>query len=116
MKFHWDNQVTLGPIRLLALLIAITALGFAVAAYIGNPVEEVEDHVIQPVGVAAGIVHERCPSGWKDTTNIDIHIINRTCERDGILVILDEDNRFNYAVELEGDIIEEESEVPGWLD
>lgn len=117
MKINYNHEVTIGPVRLLTLAIALAALAFAVAAYLGNPVGEVEDHVGEPVAGVLGFTHDRCPSGWDDVSSNDAdeHAKAEVCERGDVLVKL-EDGRFNYAVVLGGPFVCDPREVDGWPD
>lgn len=100
---------------LLALAVALLAL--AVAAWLANPVEEAADHVVAPVAREAGILPSRCPSGWKDTTERDEHTRVFSCLKDDWLVILDQDGKFQHAVQLDtpgANFVFDSTQVPGW--
>lgn len=106
-----------GPIGVSALVLAVAALAFAIAAWAANPVEEGADHVGRPLAEAFDIIAGRCPDGWEDKTSKDEHTRVRSCERDGWLVILKEDGSFDYGLEIDNPSaipVFSESEVPEW--
>jgi hypothetical protein len=108
----------------LALVVAIAALGLAALAAF-NPTREVYEEGVRPVAQWAGVLGRTCPEGWTNTseTTIDARIIS--CERDGWLVVLDNEQQFDQngnplplerGVELDNPEAEwvPASEVPGW--
>ena len=84
---------------LIALAVALLALFVAWLAY--NPVEEGADHVLAPVARSVGILPSLCKSGWEDVSSRDEHTRISSCKRDGWLVVLDEDGKFQHGVELD---------------
>ena len=100
----------------LALIVAAAALFLAWLAF--NPVEEVADHVVAPVGRSVGVLASRCPGGWDDLServgDAEVFI----CARANWRVILKPDGKtFDHAVELNrpgAEIVEDATKVPGW--
>lgn len=95
--------------------VTFMALVFAWLAV--NPVEEAADHVGEPVAASLGLTNKLCPSGWKETSSSDEHARILSCEKDGWLVVLKDDEAFSHAVQLDtpgSEIVFNEAAVPGW--
>lgn len=99
------------------IITAWAGLLLTFAAYIVNPIREAEQHIGAPVAGVLGLVHERCPSGWKDVSSRDEHTLVRSCERGGWLVVLGQDGRFEYGFQVDTPgavFIFDETQVPQW--
>lgn len=59
-----------------------------------------------------------CPSGWEQHDDAgDDHTIVYSCERNGVLVVLNPDKTFNFAfVPGQPDFVHDPSAVPGWVE
>jgi hypothetical protein len=93
---------------------------FIVAAWAYNPVQEAGDHLVAPaVGIGDG---SNCPSGWDDTSDLDMHVQRYSCERviDGVkwqVVLKDDGKTFDHGTQLDtpgSAFVYDASEVPLW--
>src|SRR3990167_9699734 len=84
---------------LLALGLALVAI--VVSTYAYNVVQKAENSIVEPVAKSLNIVAGRCPNGWKDVSAEDEHALVKSCERDGWLVVLDQQGRFDHGFQLD---------------
>ena len=98
-----------------ALVVAALALVLAWQAF--NPVEEAADRVVAPVARSVGLLSGQCPGGWEDRSARDEHARVRSCERNGWLVILDQEGKFQHGFQLDKPgavFVLNPALVPGW--
>lgn len=75
--------------------------------------------VAKPIAQDIGVIGSRCPSGWADTSEQARDTSQYSCynEDTGWVVILNRDESFNHAFQLDNPsagFIEDEDEVPNW--
>jgi hypothetical protein len=73
----------------LALVLAIGALGFSWLAF--NPVKEVVDHGVEPIGQSIGVLDTRCKDGWgyAEPKREGTTVSSPRCIKDGYVAHLD---------------------------
>ena len=100
-----------------AVALAVMMLAFALSWQGLNPVNEAEDHVAAPVAKSLNIIAGQCPSNWQDVTARDTDAVVRSCERNGWIVILDAEGKFNYGWQDDtagAEFKYKPEEIPGW--
>lgn len=102
--------------------VPLVVLAFVAAAYVINPIEQLEDHVAEPAAKSLGIIYPTCPGGWDNESFDETHVQVLSCSRDvgGItwLVVLNpEDGTFSHGfpLDIEGaEFVFDEEAVPEW--
>lgn len=105
-------------VTLFALGCSLALLFVCSMIYFGA--EPVEENVVEPVADSLGVdLAGRCPGGWEDVSENDVHTLVRACEKDGWLVVLDQKGNFDHGFQIDTAGAEfkfDPSEVPGWPD
>ena len=100
----------------LYIFIAVAILAIAISSIV-QPVKVIVDEVAKPVAETIGVVNRTCPSGWKNTSSHDEHTQILSCEKDGWLVVLDGEGKFQHGIKLDtpgAEFTRNPAQVPGW--
>ena len=115
-----EDRAELRRLALKVLIALVTAAGaggiFLAVVVDKSGVDSKVGDAAKPVAVALSVVHEQCPSGWKDVSATDIHLRVLSCQKGDWLVILKPDGSFDHGVKTGQDarFVFVEREVPGW--
>lgn len=86
----------------------------ATVSFFGEGIEVTGDHN----NIVRSLVDDGpCPDGWDDKSGTAEHTQVKSCEREGWLVILNQDESFNYGVQLDtpgAKFVFDRTKVPGW--
>lgn len=103
-KAHWAYIV-------IAILIVVALVGWL------RPVQEFSDHIAEPIAQSVGIGSRTCPGGWANTSARDEHLQRLSCQRDGWMVVLDAEGKFQYGFQLDtpgAKFLYDKTLIPDW--